>query len=1254
MKKKRYFNAKGLIAIIIFCILGSLLPSSVLAQRISRGAGGSWSSMATWTGTIGATGTIATNSSSLVVTGTTSLFSTELTLGDPIFTNTGAYIGIVAAIGSDVSLTLFENAATTFSGAYLRTDNMAATASVPDATTTDVVIRAGHTVTLDQNADVRLLAARGSFTTDGTNRTFTINNNLLLLNGSNFDANNATLAVLGTTNINGTFQDTNATGTNTFSGLVGLNLGATWTTTAVTATSGLAFRGGLTVNGAFNAGAASFNAVAQTIGGGRLLTFANDVLLTAGSTVNNANFVSIAGILNGASAASQWTNIGTLNYSNTTLPMVVGVFNATSNGNTVAYTNTTVTQAVRATNYYNLNILNGTATNPKTFATTASHRIDGLLLIDNAQLTVTGAGKLETRLAQIGRNGLYVNATSSFPLNTTGFNSATNFTGKFDVMSADGGTMGNNNTFIYSSSGTDAIFQRGGNNGLYAVKTTNWATPPTAVIVKFQLNAKTISTQTNAAVLSIGNGFTNSITREASTARLQFNLDAATNQYSITHPDGGAATSVLQTGLQEVTWVINTSGAIYNYTAPNGTASTVGNGLADLWIGTTQIVNDLAIENPATAMNDIKFVYDVGSFTGEAHGANNPNQPSITINNLQIFTTTPPATSISGVINTYTAVSAINVAKTQLTVGSITGFSANDRVLVIQMKGASIDNATPATNANFGAITAYNNAGFYEITTVNSIAGSVVTLNSALINNYTVTGLVQMIRIPVLSNPTVDGLLTAQAWNGATGGVLVLEATNTLTLNADIDVSALGFRGGQISGSDGSCALGDYANSLLTYGQKGEGIATDVNDRARAKLANGGGGGNPHNSGGGGGGNFGAGALGARQWNCLGGGDTNNDCIDGVAAPGSELNGGQGGVALDHLAGNRVFMGGGGGSGQQNNTVGTSGANGGGIIIIIANSINANGYTMSAKGGSVFQGAGGDSGGGGGAGGCIFLSCPSYPTAINTNVQGGKGGDVGFASCHGNGGGGGGGLIKLSVPKPALMTTYQGGAPSSRNADGSDCATTANSFFCAGVAGTAGLVVIGLTILPVELVNFNARKQNHNTALLQWLTASEKDHDYFEIERSIDGTQFIALGRVKGKGNTSQASDYEYIDNKPMRGINYYRLKIVAQDGKFTYSHIKTLYFDDYEPIEMTLFPNPAKIEDNFVQIAFNEAIMPNEEIKIQLFDALGKAIATQSEKVAANQYKIIFVNRNELSIGLYMVNVHTSYGVFCKKMILQ
>lgn len=1237
---------------VVISILLLAYSEKITAQRISRGSG-NWSNTATWTGTTAATGTISSAANSVTVTGVGTNFVGELVVGDPIFTNVGNYIGIIAAIGSNTSLVLSQNAATVFSGSFLRTDNVATSASVPNSASTDVVIR-GHTVTLDQNADVKLLASIGSFTTDGTNRTFNINNNLLLLNASNFDANNASLTVSGFTDINGTFQDGSTTGINTFAGLVSVNLGATWTSTALTAPANLVFRGGIYVDGSFNAGSATFNAAMQTISGGRILNFANDISITAGSTVNNNNFINLVGSLNGANAASQWVNIGTLNYTSTTLPMLTGVFNASSDGNTVAYVNASASQPVRPTDYYNLSILNGTPTNPKTFATTGTHTVAGLLLINDAQLTVTGGGKLETRLAQIGRDGIYANNTTTIPTSTSGFNAATNFTGKFDVMYADGGVIDtDNNTFIYSNNGSDAIFQRGGINGLYAVKTTNWAATPSAVVVKFQINARTFFNDNNVATLLIGDGFTNTITREAATARLQFGLNATNNQYTITHPDGTATTSSLQTGMQEVTWVLNRSGSVYNYTAPNGVASTVGNGLADLWIGSTQIVNDLALQNAAMPMNDLKFIYDAGSFNAEAHGDNNPNQPSITMNNLRIFTTTPPATSLSGVINSYTPISAITAANKTLTVGSTSGFAANDKVLIIQMQGASIDNTSPATNANFGAITAYNSAGRYEIAEISSITNATqLDLKIALINTYNLTGSVQLVRMPVFSNATIDGLLTAQSWNGTTGGVLALQVNNTLTLNADIDVSALGFRGGQISGSDGGCSLGDYANNNTNYGQKGEGIAIDANNRARAKLANGGGGGNPHNSGGGGGGNFGAGALGARQWNCLGGGDTNNDCVDGQVAPNSELNGGQGGIALNY-SDNRVFMGGGGGSGQQNNDVGTSGANGGGIVIIIANTINGNNYNIAAKGGSVFQGAGGDSGGGGGAGGCIFISCPSYPSLINTNVQGGKGGDVGFASCHGNGGGGGGGVVRLDIPVPALMKIKQGGAPSSRNADGSDCASTANSFFCAGVAGAGGQVIVGLTILPVELLNFEVRRSNKH-GILNWATTEERNNDYFEVEKSVDGVNFIALGRVKSKANTKQLLHYDYTDQHLIKGNNYYRLKIVGEDGKFTYSYIKVLYFDDDKPLTVIIFPNPTSIDDSSFEIVFSELIGEKNEINIQIHDILGRKISTQTEKVTANQYKIIFMNRYELSVGVYLAHIQTGKEAFLEKLILR
>jgi hypothetical protein len=108
--------------------------------------------------------------------------------------------------------------------------------------------------------------------------------------------------------------------------------------------------------------------------------------------------------------------------------------------------------------------------------------------------------------------------------------------------------------------------------------------------------------------------------------------------------------------------------------------------------------------------------------------------------------------NISGIVNIYTNVT--NIAGLNISVGSSTGFEACDRVLIIQMKGATID----VTNtASFRQITAYNNAGNYEFANVASVAGNVINLTTPLIQTYTTMGSVQLIRVPVYSYPTITG-----------------------------------------------------------------------------------------------------------------------------------------------------------------------------------------------------------------------------------------------------------------------------------------------------------------------------------------------------------------------------------------------------------------------------------------------------------------------------------------------------------------
>ncbi|UXX79714.1 T9SS type A sorting domain-containing protein [Reichenbachiella carrageenanivorans] len=107
--------------------------------------------------------------------------------------------------------------------------------------------------------------------------------------------------------------------------------------------------------------------------------------------------------------------------------------------------------------------------------------------------------------------------------------------------------------------------------------------------------------------------------------------------------------------------------------------------------------------------------------------------------------------------------------------------------------------------------------------------------------------------------------------------------------------------------------------------------------------------------------------------------------------------------------------------------------------------------------------------------------------------------------------------------------------------------------------------------LPVELTSFKASNQLDHT-LLQWQTASEINHDYFEIQRSEDGEKFEAMGRMSSHHNSSSMNNYEWKDYQPLVGKSYYRLKMVDFDGYTEYSPTVSASLSNSP---LVLHPNP-------------------------------------------------------------------------------
>ena len=401
----------------------------------------------------------------------------------------------------------------------------------------------------------------------------------------------------------------------------------------------------------------------------------------------------------------------------------------------------------------------------------------------------------------------------------------------------------------------------------------------------------------------------------------------------------------------------------------------------------------------------------------------------LSIFGLAIFTNAIFAQNISGTINQYTNVT--NISNNGVTVGNATGLNIGDKVLLIQMKGAAI---TTGNIAAFGSITNYNSAGKFEFLIVSAKNGNTLTFSSSICNTYNTSGLVQLVRVPVYGNATITGNITGTPWNGTLGGVIALEA-NSLTFNANIIASGLGFRGGLATTGFFACGDPNYANGPSNAGRKGEGIATAPagQEANRAPLANGGGGSNSGNPGAGGGGNGGSGGRGGSEFS-------------GSCAPNFSY--GIGGTGLN-FAGWKAFLGGGGGGGYRDNGLNaTNGSDGGGIVFIICPTINGNNFSVFANGMDVNASSDSEGAGGGGAGGTVYITNANVNSNLTIDVTGGNGGNIfstlWSSACHGPGGGGGGGTVVFgNAAVPANVNTLvSGGSPGTILHTGTPCSGT--------------------------------------------------------------------------------------------------------------------------------------------------------------------------------------------------------------------
>jgi len=132
--------------------------------------------------------------------------------------------------------------------------------------------------------------------------------------------------------------------------------------------------------------------------------------------------------------------------------------------------------------------------------------------------------------------------------------------------------------------------------------------------------------------------------------------------------------------------------------------------------------------------------------------------------------------------------------------------------------------------------------------------------------------------------------------------------------------------------------------------------------------------------------------------------------------------------------------------------------------------------------------------------------------------------------------------------------------------------------------------------IPLNLLFFEAEAVN-DINQLKWRTSNEIGFSHFEIERSADAISFSKIGNVDTGTQSGLQKDYVFDDELPISGFNYYRLKMVDQDGSYYYSHITLV--NRYQDGLINIFPNP------FIEnLNINVNIESNKSIKLYLYNA--------------------------------------------------
>ncbi|SDL29963.1 hypothetical protein SAMN04488090_0665 [Siphonobacter aquaeclarae] len=175
--------------------------------------------------------------------------------------------------------------------------------------------------------------------------------------------------------------------------------------------------------------------------------------------------------------------------------------------------------------------------------------------------------------------------------------------------------------------------------------------------------------------------------------------------------------------------------------------------------------------------------------------------------------------------------------------------------------------------------------------------------------------------------------------------------------------------------------------------------------------------------------------------------------------------------------------------------------------------------------------------------------------------------------------------------------------------------------------------------LPVSLASFTAAAEGRSSARLNWVTASELNNAFFEIQHSLNARDFETVGQVAGHGTTQQKQSYTFLnEGLDASHIHYYRLKQVDADGKFQYTKTVSVVLPGYGGLSLRVTPNPATGHTIRALVGYDDDQLATAA-ELELFTVSGRSLLVRRLNLTPGGNEVL-LPADSYPAGTYLISL--------------